>query len=356
MLSCAYRIRMRRSEPLMDWKYQLVVQFPSDDDACFERVLDLERRLGAGFGSSLPAEVAGHGTGHGEINLFIFTDLPEAACARIHDLTEMDGSSRDYRMACRDLAGEDWVVLWPADLASFHEPATDWRYRLIVEFPLKEGDGGDFRRRVSAVAAWINGALGDGPEAVFDHEWIRSDEVGMDILTDTPKATFQRLRPLIDEHAPRADYQVVYCRFARDDPFGRNGLTVLWHGSADFGMSSRPFIETDPPTDLRYQLVVQFPSEDDRDVEALHRLTDLEERLDAVLPDESNDTVDGHDMGSGEMNIFIYTNTPVKTFERIRPLIGEHGPRPDYRAAYREVRGEDYTIVWPTDLQEFGVV
>jgi hypothetical protein len=347
---------MRPGEPLMDWKYQLVVQFPSDGDACFERVLDLERRIGAGFGSSLPAEIAGHGTGHGEINLFIFTDLPEAACGRIHDVTDKDGSSRDYRVAYRDLGGDDWIVLWPADRASFHEPATDWRYRLILEYPLAEGDGGDFRRRVNEVAAWINGALGDGPEAVFDGEWLGSEAMGMAVLTDTPEATFQRLRALIDEHAPRADYQVAYCRFAHDDPFGRNGRTVLWHGSADFGTSSRPFVETDPPTDLRYQLVVQFRSEDDRDVAALHRLTDLEERIDAVLPDESNDIVDGHDMGSGEMNIFIFTNTPAETFRRIQPLIGEHGPRADYRAAYRDVRGDSYTILWPEDLTEFDVI
>jgi hypothetical protein len=341
----------------MDWKYQLVIQFPDDDDACFEQVLDLERRIDdARFGSSPPAEIAGHGTGHGEINLFIFTDQPEAACARIHELTDGNGSSRDYRVACRTIDEDDWIVLWPAGLTSFREPDTSWRYRLIVEFPFTEGDGGDFRRRVHEVAAWINGALGDGPEAVFDHEWLGSDEMGMTISTDTPAATFQRLRPLIDEHAPRTDYRVASFRFRHDDPFGRTGRTVLWQGSADSGTSSRPFVETDPPTDLRYQLVVQFPSEDDRDVEALHRLTDLEERIDAVLPDESNDMVDGHDMGSGEINIFIFTNTPGETFRRIRPLLGEHGPRAEYRAAYREVRGDSYTILWPEDLTEFEVI
>ena len=71
----------------------------------------------------------------------------------------------------------------------------------------------------------------------------------------------------------------------------------------------------------------------------------LEEQLTKAL--ESSAKVDGHDCGSGEMNIFIHTDEPKKAFETIRPVVAKRNLLKNLVAAYREMAGEDYTIIWP---------
>lgn len=61
----------------------------------------------------------------------------------------------------------------------------------------------------------------------------------------------------------------------------------------------------------------------------------------------SSAKVDGHDCGSGEMNIFIYTDDPKGSFEAIRPVVAKRKLIENLVAAYRERTGEDYTVVWP---------
>lgn len=65
--------------------------------------------------------------------------------------------------------------------------------------------------------------------------------------------------------------------------------------------------------------------------------------------------VDGHDLGSGEMNIFLLTDDPTATFEAVRRIL-ERGPAwATVRIAYRVAQGGRYTILWPEDLTEFRV-
>ena len=66
-----------------------------------------------------------------------------------------------------------------------------------------------------------------------------------------------------------------------------------------------------------FQLVLQFAPWSDRDFDDLVR---LEEQLAALT--ESGD-VDGHDLGSNEANIFVFTKNPTATLQAFLPAITE---------------------------------
>ena len=57
-----------------------------------------------------------------------------------------------------------------------------------------------------------------------------------------------------------------------------------------------------------YQLVLPFAPWDDS---AFDALVDLQDRLEELL---GADSVDGHDLGGGEANIFVVTPEPARAF------------------------------------------
>ena len=73
-------------------------------------------------------------------------------------------------------------------------------------------------------------------------------------------------------------------------------------------------------------------------------LLDLESRLEIGLRDSHK--VDGHDFGSGEMNIFIHTSNPKEAFSEICRLI-EFVDFPEIQVAYRGIDQDEYTCLWP---------
>jgi len=93
---------------------------------------------------------------------------------------------------------------------------------------------------------------------------------------------------------------------------------------------------------MKYQLVFQFRGDS---LEDFDEIIALEEELIEKLGDSAD--VDGHDMGSGEMNIFIFTSDPARTFFEARPVLERAGTLQSITAAYRPVRGEEYTVIWP---------
>jgi hypothetical protein len=104
----------------------------------------------------------------------------------------------------------------------------------------------------------------------------------------------------------------------------------------------------------RYQLVIQFKMDDDDDAlrdEVLALEDDLIERLDPGLVD-----VDGHDAGSGEMNLFLFTHEPAAAFAQIKPIMVARSLLDRSTAAYRPTDGEDFVPIWPEGLREFEVV
>jgi hypothetical protein len=103
---------------------------------------------------------------------------------------------------------------------------------------------------------------------------------------------------------------------------------------------------------MRYQLVLQMQGDSAAHYEAL---ISLEERLLDAL-DESAE-VDGHDIGSGESNIFILTENPRQTFDQSRPILESARLLDSVRAAYRGSSEEQYTVIWPPgDKRDFTVI
>ena len=92
---------------------------------------------------------------------------------------------------------------------------------------------------------------------------------------------------------------------------------------------------------------------DAADVDDFDQLVALEDQLLAAL--QSKGEVDGHDFGSGEMNIFILTNDPIGVFDVARKVVEASGLLDRLRAAHRPVESDTYTVLWPAGLREFSV-
>ncbi len=102
---------------------------------------------------------------------------------------------------------------------------------------------------------------------------------------------------------------------------------------------------------MKYQLVIQFPAESQNDFD---NLIEIENELIKKLTGDSE--VDGHDFGSGEMNIFIFTNEPNKTFSHVITMLTSRDENiSNMKAGYRVIEDEDFTVLWPNDLTEFVV-
>jgi hypothetical protein len=102
---------------------------------------------------------------------------------------------------------------------------------------------------------------------------------------------------------------------------------------------------------MKYQLVLQFAAASIEDFDRLVALEDsLIEELDSIA------TVDGHDFGVGEFNIFILTNDPNESFKRAQRVVTDQEIANAMRSAYRQVEGEEYVILWPSSLKDFKVL
>jgi len=93
-----------------------------------------------------------------------------------------------------------------------------------------------------------------------------------------------------------------------------------------------------------HQLVIQFPEDAFEDFDAL---VSFEDSLYELLGDRHE--VDGHDIGSGEVNFFILTDDPRAALAEIQARHGERFSSPAVRAATRRMDGEDYEVLWPGD-------
>ena len=103
---------------------------------------------------------------------------------------------------------------------------------------------------------------------------------------------------------------------------------------------------------MEYQLVLQFPEE----AIELEGLVELEERIRSRLGPGGR--VDGHDIGSGEANIFIYTTIPLEAFQTIKGIMsGDHltALKAAYRNRPRPTERSQFTVLWPAGESEFKV-
>jgi hypothetical protein len=100
----------------------------------------------------------------------------------------------------------------------------------------------------------------------------------------------------------------------------------------------------------RYQLVIQLREENSRAFEDMLR---LENALAAVLGDLVD--VDGHDAGSGEINVFTFTDSPIVAFERMTAIPELARLLPRLRVAYRAVDAEDFETLHPPGIYSFEI-
>lgn len=102
---------------------------------------------------------------------------------------------------------------------------------------------------------------------------------------------------------------------------------------------------------MRYQLVLQFRGDSLADYD--HMIA-VEDRLTEALGDSAD--VDGHDVGSGETNIFIFTSDPAATFRQAQPVLQSMEQLVGVKAAFRDIEGEEFIVIWPEgSTQEFTV-
>ncbi|CAM4428829.1 MAG: hypothetical protein LEGION0403_FIIPPAGN_02738 [Legionella sp.] len=101
---------------------------------------------------------------------------------------------------------------------------------------------------------------------------------------------------------------------------------------------------------MEFQLVIQLPESQCNDIDLI---ADIEDKLDDYLIDAE---VDGHDIGSEEVNIFIHTNAPDATLKQVKYILEEERFDLSYvKIAYRKIGSEKYVPLWPENLIEFNV-
>jgi hypothetical protein len=99
-----------------------------------------------------------------------------------------------------------------------------------------------------------------------------------------------------------------------------------------------------------FVLVLQWPSSSGADFDDLVAMED--QLKSAPRPYGS---VDGHDFGSGEMNIFVETDAPNEAFAKASVALGDTPRWSEVRAAYRAESGDAHEILWPPSLSAFSV-
>ena len=103
---------------------------------------------------------------------------------------------------------------------------------------------------------------------------------------------------------------------------------------------------------MNYQLILQF-SLTDASANDFDRLLMIENELDLVLRDKHQ--VDGHDIGSNEMNIFIHTNDPNEAFGLAKNILSEKDLE-ILLVAFRDVKDDKYSVMWPENYKgEFKI-
>jgi hypothetical protein len=101
---------------------------------------------------------------------------------------------------------------------------------------------------------------------------------------------------------------------------------------------------------MKYQLVLQFPASSIKDYD---KMLEFEETIIGSLGNLG--TVDGHDAGSGETNIFILTDHPNRAFERIKELPEARGFMADMKVASRVIGEDEFAILHPAGLTYFAI-
>jgi hypothetical protein len=101
---------------------------------------------------------------------------------------------------------------------------------------------------------------------------------------------------------------------------------------------------------MKFQLILQFPAHSIDDFDRLIAVENAIEESIGMLGE-----VDGHDAGSGEMNLFIFTDDPISCFDKIKMMPELQPLLSELKAAYREETREAYSVIYPGSSTPFSV-
>jgi hypothetical protein len=95
----------------------------------------------------------------------------------------------------------------------------------------------------------------------------------------------------------------------------------------------------------KYQLVIQLS--EDCPIESADFEDDIADRIGNPGDDPGKlHMLNGHSIG-GTMEFFVHTNAPKDAFALLRPLLEEQEYLRYATVAYRELSGEEFTVIWP---------
>lgn len=97
---------------------------------------------------------------------------------------------------------------------------------------------------------------------------------------------------------------------------------------------------------MNYQLIIQFQLTD-ASVDDFDRLIMIENELRIILKDKHE--LDGHDLGSDKMNIFIHTDDPDDAIKLAKNVLSEKDLE-TVLIAFKEMKGEAYSVLWPENF------
>jgi hypothetical protein len=96
---------------------------------------------------------------------------------------------------------------------------------------------------------------------------------------------------------------------------------------------------------MDYQLVIKFWRKSLRDEDFL---ATIESELQAVLGEAA--TLDGYDVSTDEINLFVITQDPKHSFRRLKPVLERRCTLQGVSAASRLAGGAHFTSLWPPRL------
>jgi hypothetical protein len=101
-----------------------------------------------------------------------------------------------------------------------------------------------------------------------------------------------------------------------------------------------------------YLLVFQLPENFFASIDDMHT---FEQKMMNSLPKTCSH--DGHDIGSGTINFFVFTAFPQVAFLAFRKYLGTNMVEKKLRVAYRLRDSETYTNIWPKrDERPFALI
>jgi hypothetical protein len=91
-----------------------------------------------------------------------------------------------------------------------------------------------------------------------------------------------------------------------------------------------------------YQVVLQLP---ESFFASLDEVIAFEDKLTVSLP--ATHDVDGHDIGSGTVNFFVYTESPQAVLRNFRKYMGTNRVEKKLRMAFPRTDGDEFENMWP---------